>query len=134
MKQFFAHYTLWEDYRGGMYQTETSDVEQAIHDAKNLLGNEKFFTEVAKEVLDRWPIATKVNLTNNACNKRAWLGQASCCYKYKVPEIFTRIAWNSLEERQKIRANKVAQILIDNWIKKYKEKQYAQTQLRIECF
>jgi hypothetical protein len=134
MNQYFTHYLEWEDYRHGMYNTDTENPQQAVLNAKLLLGNEKEFQKAASEVLMNWDISTKVNLTNNSCNKRAWLGAASCSYKYKVPEIFTRIAWNELTEEQKIRANKVAQILIDNWIKKFKEKQYAQTQLRIECF
>jgi hypothetical protein len=56
LKQIYAHYEHWEDFKAGMYLTE----------------------------------AVEVNLSNTNCNRRAWLGQAACCYRFSVPGFCSR--------------------------------------------
>jgi hypothetical protein len=109
IKQFFTHYSLWEDYQNGMYCGTVDNDYKKIHKAKWLLSTPLEFEKTMLDLFENWPISTKVNLTNLGVNRRAWIGQASCCYRFSVPEILTRIAWNELNEQQQQAANKVAE-------------------------
>jgi hypothetical protein len=130
MKQVFVHYTQWEDYINGMYRTTDIDNPAGLKEkGKSLLCDVPLFLQTMDLVLDNWPIAASVNLTNLGCNRRAWLGQASCCYLYTVPEIITRLSWNEMSEKQQSRANAAAETVI----KKYsnlKLNPYAQAEIR----
>jgi hypothetical protein len=124
MKRNYHNYTTWEDYKNGMYNLDTSQSEEKIYLAKHLLTHLDLFYEVAQKVIICWPIATSENLTNTGCNREAWLGQASCSYKYGVPEILTRVAWKQLTEEERINANKIASLCIkeyENTLKNGKE-------------
>ena len=113
MKQIFFNYLEWEDYISGMYETvNIIDYEEKINNAKLLLSNENLFYETLKDVLKNWVKSSAVNLTNKQQNRRAWLGAAACMYKFNVPEILTRIAWNSLEENIQNKANLIAEKII----------------------
>jgi hypothetical protein len=113
MKQIFFNYLEWEDYISGMYETvNIIDYEEKINNAKFLLSNENLFYETLKDVLKNWVKSSAVNLTNKQQNRRAWLGAAACMYKFNVPEILTRIAWNSLEENIQNKANLIAEKII----------------------
>jgi hypothetical protein len=113
MNQIFHHYELWEDYQKGMYYiSKERDTEGLIQSAKKLLCNPPILEREMRRVINEWPIATEVNLTNLGQNRRAWLGQAACCISEKVPEILTRLAWNGMTEVQQAIANNVADKII----------------------
>jgi len=112
MKQVYKHYTLWEDYQNGMYNLNVNNEDYYINKAIELLKNDKLFYRTAKSVLEKWKVSTLINLTNKNCNKQAWIGQASCCICYKVPEYLTRIAWSKLTDEERENANKVADRII----------------------
>tara|TARA_R110000868_G_scaffold70420_1_gene206885 strand:+ start:471 stop:857 length:387 start_codon:yes stop_codon:yes gene_type:complete len=113
MKQFFAHYETWEDYKAGMFDCtlKGNEQEKTILAAK-LLSNEIDFYNSLNGVLLNWPISTRVNLTNLGQNRRAWLGAAGCMYTHKCTEIITRVAWNTLDKETQDKANKVAEKII----------------------
>lgn len=115
MKQIYHPYYKWEDFKNGMYQTIFENEEELIQKAVNLLSNPLEFYTICLFILDEWKIATDVNLSNTGCNRKAWLGQAACCYKNRVPEILTREAWQRLTEEQRNIANEVAQKIIDKY-------------------
>lgn len=130
MKQKFHHYKLWEDYLNGMYNTDFEYIH--IENAEKMLKDNNLFHNTCIELLKNWKFASDVNMTNCDVNRRAWLGAAACCYKFDVPEIATRIAWNKLTDNEKESANKVAQNIINDY--EIKANNNAKTQLRIECF
>lgn len=135
IKQFFADYKSWEDYNSGMYLNQNyNTVDIDVNNAKKMLSTPLLFSQTIDEVFLIWQIATKVNLTNMNCNKRAWVGAAACCFKYGIPEIVTRVAWGKLTDAEQKKANKIAQTKITNWTLLYKNKNYAKNQIRIECF
>lgn len=124
---FFAEYTVWEDYINGMYNPcNQNEEEQLITYAVEILSNKSLFKRTCLSLLIDWPISSKVNLTNQSCNRRAWLGQAACSYKFKVPEICTRIAWSRLTDIQRYEANKIADTIIN-----YFENTYAKESKRL---
>ena len=123
MRQFYAHYEQWEDYQNGMYdisrkQNEVELISMAIY----LLCDSSLFYKTCNDVVLNWKISSMVNLTNKSCNRKAWLGQSACCYKYGVPEVLTRIAWSKLTDMQRFEANKVAQKIINHFELNYERK------------
>lgn len=125
MKRVYNEYTEWEDYKKGMYETTNLDLSLEKK-AASLLKNADKLRKIAIKVLERWPIATLENLTNDSCNKIAWLGQASCCYEYGTPEILTKKAWATLNEFEQFRANKAVRLVIESWTAKYNKTESSQ--------
>jgi len=116
LRQVFAPYYEWEDFLNGMYDSHSrKDERELIAMAKGLLCDDGGFYSTCRRVVSFWKVATAVNLTNVSCNRRAWLGQASCNLEFGVPEILTRVAWNSMTEKDQLSANGVA----DRCIKEY---------------
>ena len=76
-----------------MYLTETYNKDVLINKSIELLSDSDMFLEVCKKVVKDWPVSTAVNLTNLSCNRRAWLGQASCCFNHGATELITRELW-----------------------------------------
>lgn len=123
MKQFYKEYNHWEDYINGMYESyNQKDENKFISLALKMLTNKELFLNTCKEVLIKWPISSKVNLTNKQCNRNAWLGQATCNFKFNVPEICTRLAWGKLSKDQQLTANKIADKIINSFELSYEKK------------
>lgn len=120
MKQIYAPYTKWEDYQNGMY-TLVQPIEDNILKGANLLKNENLFFQTALNVINNWVISTDVNLTSPNVNKQAWIGQASCCYKYGNNELTTRKSWALLTDIEQYKANAVANKIINIYENKTKE-------------
>jgi hypothetical protein len=120
MKQIYKPFWRWEDFLNGMYETVCNDEIDQQGEAIKLLSNCELFYTVGLEMISKWIIASQVNLTNNRINRKAWIGQAACNYKFGVIEIQTKIAWGLLTENQRIEANKVADQLIKLYEKKDK--------------
>ena len=112
MKQIFAKYQDWEDYKAGMYSTDYKNEEILVSDSIKMLSNTDLFFHTCIDLIQDWTVSASVNLTNKSCNRKAWLGQAACCYAYNVPEICTRIAWGKLSNEQQIDANIIADKVI----------------------
>lgn len=130
--QYFARYEMWEDYQNGMWAKIISfEEERMVEDAMHLLCSDGVGF-ACESVFDKWPIATKINLTNAQQNRRAWLGQAACCLMFGVPEDITRVAWGLMTETQKMNANRIAEIKIQKWINKNKDN--GQKVFEFECF
>ena len=120
MKQFFEKYTLWEDYLNGMYDSYNPlNEENYVSLSISLLTNCDLFLSICISMIHKWPVSSKVNLTNKSCNRKAWLGHAACNYRYKIPEVCTRIAWIKLTEEQRQRANTIALHVIKTFEEKY---------------
>jgi hypothetical protein len=118
-KRVYRPYYEWEDYQAGMYRVPKKKKQQKFIDrAKALLTNCGLFYQVGLCIFREWPVATQVNLTNTSANRRAWLGQAACCYMYRVPELMTREAWKQLDEDERQKANEVADRLVSYYEKK----------------
>ena len=123
MKQFYAKYTDWEDYKAGMYNHLEND-ETLIESAIKLLCDPFRFFDVCKIVIKQWPISTRVNLTNLNCNRRAWIGQSACFYECSVPELLTREAWGRLSINQRHDANCIADKIINHFEVTYEKNNF----------
>lgn len=123
MQQFYAPFEVWEDYINGMYNFPNKENEaDFITKSIMVLSNPDLFKLICLDVLKNWPISSKVNLTNKQCNRRAWLGQSACCYKYRSPEMCTRLAWGRLSSVERVKANNVADQIIKSFELNYEAK------------
>jgi len=116
VRQIYAHYKEWEDYQNGMYEPTTKDNEDKLVElAERLLKNPDKFYSVGLKMIGKWIVSANVNLTNKTSNRRAWIGQASCCFEYGVPEVLTRIAWGNLDAPERMKANAIADKIIKSF-------------------
>lgn len=112
MNRVYHIYTEWEDYKNGMYAEADGNKEELINDAITLLSSIDLFYDEGLKMLNEWIVSAEENMSNKDQNRRAWIGQATCCYTFGVPEIITKEAWGLLSELQKYEANKIADKLI----------------------
>ena len=123
MKQFFCDYRLWEDYNAGLYHDKIINKEkQLILKSKKLLSNQTKFFASGIKMLKCWETSAKINLTNLSRNRQAWIGQATCCFNHKAPENITIFAWNQIENKIQLKANKTADKIIKKWESEYNAK------------
>lgn len=113
MKRIHHHYKKWEDYHAGLYVKSKVDGSHVkIEYAKNLLSDPIKFGNYARKMIKSWKFASEHNLTNLEINRRAWLGQATCCYAYGVNEELVKIAWGLIDLNSQRKANNVADTVI----------------------
>ena len=121
MKRIWKPYQQWEDYQHGMYNTTIKksehEVEALTEKSRKLLAHPDDFYINAKEMLYKWTTAADVNLSIASRNRQAWVGQATCCYVYGVPEYITKYAWRLLTVTQQIQANEIANSIIELWVR-----------------
>lgn len=111
INKYYTHYTNWEDWKNGMYR-DVKEKEYYIKKAIECL-RDPYLSMYG--VIKEWKQSTKENLSDISSNRRSWLGQAACCYKYGVPENLTRVAWGLLTSEERINANKTADKIIKLW-------------------
>ena len=115
----YKPYWDWEDFRSGMYDDMGLRCD-AIDRSRALLSSVEFY-DVARLMLDCWPIASLVNLTNSQINRRAWLGRAAACFHCGATEREVRQAWPLLSATEMQKANKIADELIQDYEKRHPE-------------
>lgn len=99
----------------GMYRkTENHNEELFVKKAKEILSSSEIKINM-KRVTEEWPFSTDENFTNIEQNRRAWLGQATCCLVGGVTETETRMAWMLLSDYQRFKANEAADAVISEW-------------------
>ena len=111
--RIFASYEQWEDYRAGMFDSRITDTDVAT--CRSVLRDEGACREAMERVIQEWPIATAVNLTNSGANRRAWLGQAACCLHAGATSSATKRAWWQLSTDHQTAANVIAEEVIALW-------------------
>lgn len=112
--QVFHPYTAWEDWQAGMWQAPanvTAEMEHAAH----ILGDQFVFLPAARDMLRAWPTAAEQNLTAMTQNRRAWVGQATCCHLAGITEQATRLAWWTLTAAEQYAANQTADHAVAEW-------------------
>lgn len=129
MNKIYYNYQLWEDYISGMYKKGfTKQKEKELIDkSERLLKNPELLYTKMRLAVDEWKHSAEINLSNNSCNKQAWLGAAACCIAFNCPEHLTKLAWRNLTPKQKIKANEVADKIIKEFELEQRGERYAQT-------
>lgn len=116
MHRRFSHYEVWEDWHAGLYRKlPPGDYDVFADNSREILADPDTFERVAREMIATWPHAAAFNLSNAGQNRRAWVGQAACCYSHDAPEDATKIAWWLLTDPERDAANAAADRVIDSW-------------------
>lgn len=115
IKQRFHHFSKWEDFRSGLYDSTCERYEEKVQLSIDLLSNQKHFYEVATEMVNTWNYSSEQMLTDASVNKKAWIGQASCCFNHNSPDYATKDAWWKIPEKIRDEANTTATIVMMEW-------------------
>lgn len=104
----------WEDWCAGLYATGAVDSEK-VKASMSLLADVERFRETALEMIVEWPISATHNIHYLWTGKRAWIGQASCCYSHNATAQETREAWGLLTNEIRTAANDVADYVAETF-------------------
>lgn len=116
IKQQYSHFKHWEDFKNGFFSILSEDeLTPYIEKSKYLLADPVKCLESMRNVVFSWKVSAKINLTNSNVNRRAWVGQAACCYTCKSPSEATRKAWWLLSDKEQQIANQIADQVIAEW-------------------
>ena|SRR6056297_2309747 len=113
MKRIYHNYQKWEDHKNGLYDCIDPNERHSIQESYNLLTDLKKFYSQSVKMISKWKYATEHNLTNLEINRKAWIGQAVCCYNHGAKSYSTIIAWNMLTLSEQERANNIAKEIIE---------------------
>ena len=122
MKPVYHHYTKWEDFQNGMYNEEKEGRRERVLQAKELLRDTDNLYIQMKKVSEQWKYACEQTFTQNF-NHQAFLGQCACDIYAGIKEDETREAWGLLTNEERYAANKVADIVYDEWLTEYEKSQ-----------
>lgn len=118
MKRIFHQYKEMEDFQNGMYGENKDGRSERVKKSCEILGDKETCRKAMETVVSRWKNATEYNLSNDKINKKAWLGQACCSIYANIHEDETREGWELLTDNQREEANKIANEIIANWIRR----------------
>jgi len=115
MNRIYHPYQEWECYQNGMYSQEKDNDIDLIEKSRNLLSDKDATMEAMTSVILSWKKSCEHYLTDLSSNRRAWLGQAACCFEHGSSEQATCKAWWQLTDEQRFVANAVADSVINEW-------------------
>lgn len=102
-----------------MYEEDREGRAERVQRAAEILGDPVLCERAMRKVVAEWPIASEFNLSNAEINRRAWMGQAACSCYGGVHEDETREAWGLLSDFQRVRANRIATVVIKEWLNEH---------------
>lgn len=109
--RIFYRHEVWEDANNGLYNVGTC--EDKTIKSFELLSNVEIFWDTMCQMRIDWPFAFQFNVSNKTQNRRAWLGQAACCYNHGAEFNLTIDAWQKLSTEQQNAANQCANNMIN---------------------
>ena len=121
MKPIYHHYETWEDFQNGMYNEDKNGREERVEKAKEILSDTELLYRCMKRVTSEWVKASEQNLSNGIYSHQSFLGQCACAIYCNIHEDETRQAWGLLTDEQRKRANRVADIVYEEWLKDHQD-------------
>lgn len=119
IKQKFHHFNKWEDFKNGLFDSNCDFYDEKLNFSIELLSDQDMFFYIGLKMCEDWIYSAEHNLTDSSMNRRAWLGQATCCYNHKAPDYVTKDAWWKLSEETRKEANKTADKILKEWQSKH---------------
>jgi hypothetical protein len=117
MKQIYHNYTKWEDFKNGMWlKVEVEKENEMLQKAITFTGDHEMYGKAMLRVIKEWPITCEHHLTDNAINKKAFIGHCAVCLELGIPEYIVRMAWHYLTKEQQDLANNAADKAISKWL------------------
>ena len=116
---------LWEDYKNGFYNTDSSKVKlKNINKVISYFNDYEATIFYMRLVSKEWRFSMEHNLTNYSMNRIAYIGQSACCLHLGIPSSTTMYAWKFIEHDIRERSDKTALLIIKEWEQK---KRYSST-------
>lgn len=110
----------WECYKhnffGGVLDYERDNTLELY---ASLLRDLPSFEAALQTITTEWVHSCEHNLTNEALNRVAWLGQASCALVFNVPHNICMSGYNLLSLEEQKAADAMAQKYLDLWLEKH---------------
>jgi hypothetical protein len=120
-KRVFHHYTRWEDWRCGFYDScSGAENDKKVELVLEMFNSEDLTREYMNRVINEWKYSCEQNLTNESMNKIAYIGQAACCIYGGVPNGTTMQAWSMLSKDVRDRSDGIAREVINTWKRRNK--------------
>lgn len=108
---------LWEDYKhnfyGGVLEYKKDGVLETY---ASLLRDLNQFEEAMKIIISEWKFSCEHNLTNDAMNRIAWLGQASAALVHNIPHNVGMGGYNLLTIEEQQAADNLAGKYLNLWM------------------
>ena len=102
--------------------SNVTDAAEHLERAIVFTGNAELYGSFMRRVANEWPISCEHNLTDEAMNRKAWIGHAATALAIGCPEHITRQAWGRLTDQQRDAANEQAQNAINEWVARHTNK------------
>lgn len=120
MNRIYHTWDKWECYPAGFFEVRppkglTDD--DCIEMYRLLLMDIDEFKRIMRLIIHEWVHSCEHNLTNERMNRIAWMGQASLCYKHRIPARY-RGGYHLLTDDQKKLADDAALEVINEWMVK----------------
>lgn len=110
----------WEDYKHNFYGgVKEYTKDNSLETYAALLKDLSKFETALQTIINEWPFACEHNLTNEAMNRIAYLGQASCALLYNVPHNVSMGGYNLLTPNEQKAADAMAEKYLNIWLEGY---------------
>lgn len=120
MERIYHPYNLWEDYKAGFYDNISGrNKQEMIESVVSLFSDAQLTEAYMRKVITDWPFSCEHNLSNLSMNRIAYLGQAACCIYAGVPSTITMEAWSKVDQKDRNKADIIAEQIIKQWEEKY---------------
>lgn len=119
MNRIYHPWNLWEDYRHGFHGGMDYPKDNTLELYASLLRDLPKFEAALQTITSEWKYSCEHNLTNEAMNRVAYLGQASCALVYNVPHNVSMGGYNLLTPEEQKAADAMAQKYLDKWLEAY---------------
>lgn len=119
MNRVYHPWDKWECYRHGFYGGLDYQKDDTLALYASLLKDLAKFEAALQVIIRDWQFSCEHNLTNEAMNRIAWLGQASCALIYQVPSSVSMGGYNLLTKDEQQAADAMALKYLNIWLERY---------------
>lgn len=119
MTRVYHPWSKWEDFRYGFHGGVEYPKDNTLDLYASLLKDLPKFEAALKIIISEWQYSCEHNLTNEAMNRIAYLGQASCAFIYGVPASISMGGYNLLTKEEQKAADNMAEKYLNLWLERY---------------
>ena len=116
MTRIYHSWDKWEDFKHGFYGGMDYPKNKTLELYVSLLRDLPRFEAALKVITTEWRHSCEHNLTNEAMNRVAYLGQAACALLYHVPHNVSSGGYNLLTLEEQKAADAMAKKYLDAWL------------------
>lgn len=116
MERIYHSYEKWECHKAGFFDNSAGETKKKqIQSVIDVFTNPELTKQQMQRVIDEWKYSCEHNLSNDALNKVAWLGQSACCIFAGVPSSVTMEAWHKVPKELRDIADAIAKEIVTQY-------------------